>query len=195
MGWNGNFSPKQWIFGTMLENVLSEIRQPIYVVGIKHPLNTITQINAVVPPFSEYETGFIHWLKALKNLTLQTNSKLKFIVEKNSVDNFKIAIDKCKLKLNFTIEEVNVWDDFFKTNVDIPNDNLLFLLSAREGSISYSQKLDSIPKYISNQFKGKSFVIVYPPQAKLTSVDLRSFLTGSGQLAVEESPTIIEKVK
>jgi len=63
------------------------------------------------------------------------------------------------------------------------------------GSISYSQKLDSIPKYISNRFKGKSFVIVYPPQAKLTSVDLRSFLTGSGQLAVEESPTIIEKIK
>lgn len=195
MGWNGNISPKQWIFGTMLENVLSEIRQPIYVVGIKHPLNTITLINALVPPFAEYENGFIHWIKALKNLTLQTNSKLKFIVERNSVDNFKIAIDKCKLKLNFTIDEINVWDDFFKTNVDIPDDNLLFLLSAREGSISYSQKLESIPKYISKQFKGKSFVIVYPPQAKLTSVDLRSFLTGSGQLAVEESPTIIEKVK
>ncbi len=195
MGWNGNFSPKQWIFGSMLENVLSEIRQPIYVVGIKHPLNTITQINALVPPFAEYENGFIHWIKALKNLSLQTNSKLKFIVEKNSVDNFKVAVDKCKLKLNFSIEEINVWDDFFKTNVDIPDDNLLFLLSAREGSISYSQKLDSIPKYISNRFKGKSFVIVYPPQAKLTSVDLRSFLTGSGQLAVEESPTIIEKIK
>ncbi len=195
MGWNGNFSPKQWIFGSMLENVLSEIRQPIYVVGIKHPLNTITQINALVPPFAEYENGFIHWIKALKNLSLQTNSKLKFIVEKNSVDNFKVAVDKCKLKLNFSIEEINVWDDFFKTNVDIPDDNLLFLLSAREGSISYSQKLDSIPKYISNRFKGKGFVIVYPPQAKLTSVDLRSFLTGSGQLAVEESPTIIEKIK
>jgi Kef-type K+ transport system membrane component KefB len=195
MGWNGNFSPKQWIFGTMLENVLSEIRQPIYVVGIKHPLNTITQINAVVPPFSEYETGFIHWLNALKNLTLQTNSKLKFIVERSNIDNFKVAIDKCKLKLNFTIDEVNVWDDFFKTSTELPDNNLLFLLSARVGSISYSQKLDNIPKYISNQFKGKSFVIVYPPQAKLTSVDLRSFLTGSGQLAVEESPTIIEKIK
>ncbi|NOU17206.1 MAG: cation:proton antiporter [Bacteroidales bacterium] len=195
MGWNGNISPKQWIFGTMLENVLSEIRQPIYVVGIKHPLNTITQINALVPSFAEYENGFTHWIKALKNLTLQTNSKLKFIVEKNSADNFKSAVDKCKLKMNFTIDKVNVWDDFFKTSTGLPNNNLLFLLSAREGSISYSQKLDSIPKYISNQFKGKSFVIVYPPQAKLTSVDLRSFLTGSGQLAVEESPTIIEKVK
>jgi len=195
MGWNGNISPKQWIFGSMLENVLSEIRQPVYVVGFKQPLNTLTQIYALVPPFSEYETGFAHWLKALKNLMLQTNSKLKFVIEGNSVNNFILAVEKCKLKLNYAIEKVNEWDDFFKPGIELQDDVLLFLLSARKGSISFSQKLESIPNYVSKRFKGKSFVIVYPPQAKLTSVDLRSFLTGSGQLAVDESPTILGKIK
>jgi Kef-type K+ transport system membrane component KefB len=195
MGWSGNFSPKQWIFGTMIENLLSEIRQPIYVVGFKQPLNTLNQISALIPPFAEYESGFQHWLKALRNLTSQTNSKLKFIVEKTSIDNFKIAIEKSKLKLNYTIEEIGVWEDFFKPNFELADNTLLFLLSARKGSISYSQKLDNIPNIISKRFKGKSYVIAYPPQVKLTSVDLRSFLTGSGQLAVDETPTIISKVK
>ena len=195
MGWNGKFSPKQWIFGTMLENILTEIRQPVYVVGFKQPLNTLNQIHALIPPFAEYETGFIHWLKVLKNLTIQTNSKLKFIVETNSVENFKVAMEKSKLKLSHSIEEVDIWDDFFKNGADQHDNTLLFLLSARKGSISYSQKLESIPKFISRRFKSKSFVIVYPSQVKLTSVDLRSFLTGSGQLAVDESPTIVSKVK
>jgi len=168
------------------------------VVGFKQPLNTLNQIHALVPPFAEYETGFIHWLKILKNLTSQTNSKLKFIVERNSVDNFTIAIERCKLKLTYTIEAVNQWDDFFRngTNGIAPHDDaLLFILSARKGSISYSPKLESIPKHISRRFKSRSFVIVYPSQVKLTSVDLRSFLTGSGQLAVDENPTILSKVK
>lgn len=193
MGWRGNFSPKQWIFGTMLENMLSEIRQPIFVVGFKQPLNTLNQIYALIPPFAEYETGFSHWLKVLKNLSAQTNSKLKFLVEKNSVDNFIFALEKSKIKLTYSIEEIGNWDDFFKPNFKVPENTLLFLLSARKGSISYSQKLDSIPSNISKRFKNSSFVIVYPSQMKLTSVDLRSFLTGSGQLAVDENPTILNK--
>ncbi len=193
MGWRGNFSPKQWIFGTMLENMLSEIRQPIFVVGFKQPLNTLNQIYALIPPFAEYETGFHHWLKALKNLSAQTNSKLKLIIEKNSLDNFLVALEKSKIKLNYSVDKIDSWDDFFKPNFELPENTLLFLISARKGSISYSQKLDSIPSNISKGFKGKSFVIVYPSQIKLTSIDLRSFLTGSGQLAVDENLTIIEK--
>jgi hypothetical protein len=195
MGWRGNFSPKQWIFGSMLENLLSEIRQPIYVVGFKQPLNTLNQIYALIPPLAEYETGFHHWLKALKNLTSQTNSKLKFLVERNSASNFKVALEKSKIKLNYTIEEVGAWDDFFKPDFVLPENSLLFLVSARKGSISYSQKLESIPSDISKRFKGESFVIAYPSQVKLTSVDLRSFLTGSGQLAVDENPIILNKIK
>jgi len=172
MGWRGNFSPKQWIFGTMLENLLSEIRQPIYVVGFKQPLNTLNQIYALIPPFAEYETGFQHWLKALKNLSSQTNSKLKFLVEKNSVDHFIVALEKSKVKLTFSIDNIDSWDDFFKPTFVLPENTLLFLLSARKGSISYSQKLDSIPDSISKYYKGKSFVIAYPSQVKLTSVDL-----------------------
>ena len=193
MGWNGTISTNQWIFGSMLENVLSKIRQPVYVVGLKQPLNTFTQIYAVVPPLSEYESGVQHWLKALKNLTLQTSSKLKFIVERSSVNNFVVAVEKCKLTLNYNIQELNVWDDFFKPGVNLQDNVLLFLLSARKGSISHAPKLDNIPSYISKYFKGKSFVIAYPPQGKLTSVDLRSFLIGSGQLAVDETNEEKEK--
>jgi len=195
MGWSGNFSPKYWLFGNMLESVLSEIHQPIYVVRFKQPLNTFNHINALVPPFAEYESGFVNWLKTLKNLVSQTNAKLKFIVEKDSVETFKQAIEKSKQKLTFTIDEINVWDNFFDQAPDHTNNILHFLVSARKGSISYTQKLDDIPRSISKQFKGKSFVIVYPSQVKLTSVDLRSFLTGSGQVAVDENPTILDKIK
>lgn len=195
MGWSGNFSPKYWLFGNMLESVLSEIRQPIYVVRFKQPLNTFNHINTLVPPFAEYESGFVNWLKTLKNLSSQTNARLKFIVEKNSVETFKQAIERSKLKLTFTIDEISVWDNFFDQAPDHTNNILHFLVSARKGSISYTQKLDDIPRSILKQFKGKSFVIVYPSQVKLTSVDLRSFLTGSGQVAVDENPTILDKVK
>ena len=194
MGWNGNFNPKQWIFGTMLENVLNEIRQPVYVVGFKQPLNTLKQITALIPPFAEYETGFSLWLKALKNITSQTNSKLTFIVEKHSSNNFTLAVEKCRLKLNYSIEGVNLWDDFLRNCAEIKDDTLLFILSARQGSISYTPKMENIPGFVSKRCKGKSFVIVYPSQAKLTSVDLRSFLTGSGQLAVDETITHVDKL-
>lgn len=195
MGWRGNFSPKQWIFGSLLENLLQEIRQPIFVVGLKQPLNTFNQITVVVPPFAEYEPGFLHWLKSLKNLAYQTKAKLKFFIEANSIQNFKTSVTNSKVKLEFTVDQIDNWEDFFNPKNELLDDELLFFISARKGFISYSTRLDSIPKQISKQFKTKSFVIVYPSQVKLTSVDLRSFLTGSGQVAIDENPTLVSKVK
>ncbi|MHC1704531.1 MAG: cation:proton antiporter [Tenuifilaceae bacterium] len=195
MGWKGNFSPKQWIFGSLLENLLTETRLPIYVVGFKQPLNTFNQIKVIVPPFAEYEPGFVHWLKTLKNFSSQTKTKLNIKVEKNSYANFITAISFSKLKIDYTIDLINSWEDFFSPDNELSNDDLLFFVSARQGSISYASKLDSIPRQISKRFKDKSFVIVYPSQVKLTSVDLRSFLTGSGKLAVDETPTQLSKIK
>lgn len=195
MGWNGNISTKQWIFGSLLENLLTGIRQPIFVAGFKQPLNTFNQIKILIPPFAEYETGFLQWLKALKNLNYQTKTKLKFVVVAENSNNFIIALEKSKLRLNYSVEQIGSWEDFFKPETEIPDNELLFFVSAREGSISYSTKLDSIPRQISKRFKNKSFVIVYPSQVKLTSVDLRSFLTGSGQLAVDETHTELDKIK
>lgn len=191
MGWRGNISTKDWLFGSMLENLQSEIRQPIYVANFKQPLSTLNQVYALIPPYAEYETGFHHWLKALQNLVVQTNSKLIFWVEKGSIEHFTYAIEKSRIRINFQTEVLNNWDDFFKQSFNIPDNTLLFLLSARKGSISYSQKLDTILNNISKQFSNRSYVVVYPLQVKLTSVDLRSFLTGSGQLAVDENSTIL----
>ena len=195
IGWKGNISPKEWLFGSLLENLLTEIRQPIFVVNFNQPLNTFSQIVVSVPPFSEYEIGFSHWLVALKNLVYQTKVKLIFKVEKNSIHNFSASLMANKLKVVYTIDELDNWDDFFEISEAFAKNTLCFFVSARKDSISYSSKIESIPKQISKKLKESSFIIVYPSQAKLTSVDLRSFLTGTGQVAVDENPTVINKAK
>jgi Kef-type K+ transport system membrane component KefB len=194
IGWNGRFSPKQWVFGTILENVLAETRQPVYVAGIRHPLSYLKQILVMVPPFAEYEVGFANSLKALQNLANQMNARIFFYIQ-NDKGSFKDSLGSLKFRINYTIVEVSTWGDFFSSALQMPDDNLLFMLSARQGAISHNSKLDGIPRLISRRVRSHSFVIVYPAQPKVTSVDTRSFLTGSGQLPIDESHTEIKKPK
>lgn len=195
LGWSGRFSPKQWIFGSLMENVLDETRQPVFITGLKHPMTSFNQVSVLIPPVAEFEPGFTHWLRMLKNIVAQTKAKLVFYTPSENYISVKNALDSQKFKIKYTIEMLSSWDGFFTTPNDSDSTNLLFFISARRGSISYNNKLDGIPKNISRRFKNRSFVIVYPSREKVTTIDSRVFLTGAGQMPVEEKETLLSKVK
>lgn len=186
MGWNGSYSTRQWIFGTILEGVLRDSRQPIYVVNFRNPISSINNIEVIVPPVAEFESNFRGWLTAIHNLAKQTSSKIVFNVLPDSKESFSIALAASGIRIKHSVESSSDWYSAFDTIGQKPQETLIVVISARKGSISHSSRIELIPRLASKKFKDKSFIIVYPAQPETTSADTRAFLSGTGQVIIEE---------
>jgi len=178
LGWNGRISPNQWVFGTILEQVLSDLRQSIFVVSLKHTINNIDRIKVMVPLLAEFEPGFSHWVKMLCHLSEQTSAKLQFCIPEKSQTSFTNILNLHKLKVPFDITPIDSWEDYIQTNGKNDKNTFYVLVSARKGSISYTSTLSQLPQVASKRLKSSSFSIVFPLIEQITTLNTGTWLSG-----------------
>jgi hypothetical protein len=58
IGWNGRVTAGQRIFGSILDNLLAQSYQAVYVCKLLHPLSTMNRMVVTVPANAGLEKGF-----------------------------------------------------------------------------------------------------------------------------------------
>ncbi|MEO6884180.1 MAG: cation:proton antiporter [Bacteroidia bacterium] len=164
IGWNAAISATDRIFGSVLDNLLQNTDQMIFVTKIIHPLNTLRKIITLVPENAELEIGFSRWIKSMKILSDQTGSKIIFFSTQISAEKIKSEAMKNKFSADISFQVFDEWQDFLMLSRDINPDDLIVMINARPHTISYNPYLDNIPKKLAKHFQRNSFVVIYPEQ-------------------------------
>ena len=73
-----------------------------------------------------------------------------------------IADDKVEVDVKF--EYLDSYDDFILLSGNVGDDDLMVVVGARKGSISYSSDLESLPGFLSRYFSRHNLMLVYPKQ-------------------------------
>ena len=171
IGWNARHTAQQWIFGSVLDNLLERSGKMILVTNLVGPLNSMSRIVTVIPPNAEFESGFTHWINTLKTLARQTAAKISFHGNPSTLSHLKQTLSDSKTKIDADYAIFNDWDNFERFADDTKTDDLFVVISAREGSVSHNSVLDHIPKQLGKHFSEFSFVVVYPEQIGLINDD------------------------
>lgn len=165
VGWNGEITASNFIFGTILENLLAVTDK--MVVVLKTTDKSITQVRrivVVVPENAELERGFDEWVKTTKNLMRHFNCELLFALTAPTAQTTIIeAIQEAMGKTTADFERINL-QNTAKTLLSYlnPSDLILFI-AARKGTISHNPRLkllDEVGKY----FVEHQVAIIYPQQ-------------------------------
>lgn len=171
IGWNARHSAQQWIFGSVLDNLLERSGKMVLVTNLVEPLNSMARIITVIPPNAEYEIGFPHWINALQTLSRQTAAKLHFYGNPSTLSHLKEALADSKTQADAAYAIFNDWDNFINFADEVQTDDLLVVISARNGSVSYNSLLDQIPRQLGKNFSKRSFVVIYPEQTGPEVID------------------------
>jgi Kef-type K+ transport system membrane component KefB len=195
MGWTDKYSTVDRIFGSVLENVLPSSEQMIYVTKLIQPLNTFRRICVVIPPYAEYEIGFVKWLHNVFLLARQTVQECVFWGEKNTLLKIE-SLYKAKYigGLKTSYSEFTDWENFEAIEKDISTTDLTIIIEARKGSVSYHNEFENIPKKLVKHFSSFSFIIIYPQQSGLDITDInyqKNILSGT---VLEESIERVNKI-
>ncbi|MFW5973027.1 MAG: cation:proton antiporter [Bacteroidota bacterium] len=162
IGWNGEGSARHFVFGSILDQVMSEARELVLVSKLERPLNTLGRVLLVVPPYADREPGFLEMLSTAKILASQTGARLVVV---HVVDGEGLAekLRRTKPDVPTEFQLIDEWSGLVRRlDTEVRAEDLIFLVSSRPGTISWRPALERLPRILARRFAASSLVIGYP---------------------------------
>lgn len=159
------------LFGTASNNILDSIWETVYVCKLNQPLNTTQKIVLVLTKNAEYEIGFGHWVKKIAKLAKQVNSKILVCSTPSGYSAFQHELKSSRSSVEISYRPFEEVEDFLVLSREIRRDDLIVLVSARKGTLSYHSYMDNIPSKLLRHFESNSFIIVYPEQKQSETME------------------------
>ena len=177
-------------FGDKLSQLLKATNRMVVIVRLFMPPATIMRIQTVVPDKAQFEVGFRQWVRAVANLTRQIGCRIVF----NCTDDTRRAIETVlqidRYEINRSYNKMEGYDDFILLSAKIAPDDLLVVVDARRGSISFTSEMDSLPDFLRHYFAANNLMVVYPEQSEdATPADLATLANSMiADVSVAPSP-------
>ncbi len=163
IGWHGLSDTKDRVFGTILDQLLVQSEQTIWVCRLLNPINTHARIALAIPPFSERQTGFASAIQDIKSFVSQVDATLHIFATADTVHILRNKIYDIRPKIPLRWESLSAWNSLVPSlAAHTTDDDLLILLDARSASIAWTPGLDKLPRRFVKHFPERSCVFVYP---------------------------------
>ncbi len=164
IGWNGTITARERIFGSILDNLLEQSVQTVFVCKILHPLNTMRRMVLAVPANAGLEKGFSTWVMDLNRMAKQIGVSITIFADAETSRQIQLVLAKTPLNVEKIYRNVEDRSQFQSLTREITPDDLLVVVSARAATLSYDSYLDRVPRQLARDFEKISFVILYPEQ-------------------------------
>ncbi|MDE6577122.1 MAG: cation:proton antiporter [Muribaculaceae bacterium] len=151
-------------YGSMIEQLLKASNKMIFISRCFIPVETVNRMIVLVPDKAEYETGFQTWVERVGNLATQLAVKVIFLAYRATASFIHNVLEDEHFSIRHEYRELSGWDDFILFSADIGEEDLLMVVGARKGSISYSADLETMPSYLGKNFSRHNLVVIYPEQ-------------------------------
>lgn len=176
-------------FGAKVEQLLKSTNKMMLISRLIGNLSTTARIVVYAPAKAEYESGFTRWVRAVARLTTQLGCRVIFCC----TDSVQPLIRGVLYQENYDVRcefyPCDSWDDFITFSPRVRDDDLLFVISARPSTVSYSPYMAEMPTFLQRYFASNSIVVIYPEQFGENTMPLMSFTDPlSSDIATGASP-------
>lgn len=151
-------------YGSIIDRLLRECDRMIIMSRCFIPVDTVERLVIVAPRGAEFETGFRMWVTRLIMLAFNIEARIVFLAYETTENKIHSIADEMNVDVDIRYERMNSWDDFILLSGSVVDDDLLVVIGARRGSISYSSDLEQMPSFLQRHFSRTNLVVVYPRQ-------------------------------
>ncbi len=165
IGWHGAVSLRHKIFGTVVDQVLSQTRQMVVVARIDESLNSAKRILLATPRSAEREPTFGESVHLIKALAQQLSAPVRVVGPSVGSKRFQHTMRSTRPEavLEFEpMESLSKLPGMLGESTE-PND-LLILLSARDHRLSWTHALETLPRQIAAAHPNLPFLVIYPSE-------------------------------
>ena len=151
-------------FGQMIDTLLKETMKMVVMSRCFIPISTVRRIVVVAGAKAQYETGFHDWVARMGNLAQQLACKIIFLVTAETSRYIEEIITSDGYSIRRIYQEMTEWDDFILMSGEVGPEDLLVIIGARRGSVSYSAAQEEMPVFLAKNFSAHNLMVIYPEQ-------------------------------
>ena len=151
-------------YGSMIEQLMNATDRMIIMSRCFIPVDTIGKIFVYVPRNAQYETGFSSWLARIGNMASQLSRNVMFMCGESTRGYIENLMSEGGYEFIRDYQVMSSWDDFIILSSQIGYEDLLIVVGARKGSVSYSGDAETMIAYLGKHFARHNLALIVPSQ-------------------------------
>ena len=151
-------------FGQKMTHILDKTDCMMLICRLFNPVNTLRRLVVVVPPKAEFESGFRLWVASLGRLAQNLGSRVVFVCRPDVQRLITGVLSRERIDLRLEFRLMEQWDDFVVLANRVSDDDLLAVVSARPGSLSYTPENREMDSFLQKYFTQTNLMVVFPEQ-------------------------------
>lgn len=171
IGWSGEATTGDRIFGTVLDQLLDQCAQMVLVCKTAAPLAGTERVLVLAPPLAGREEGFERAAHAIKALARNLDAALVVLAAPNDHARLEARLRAIRPAMPFVVQSLEALEELQDTDITRarlaghvqPND-LLVVLSARRDALAWRADLARLPAHLSAAFPAHSLITVHKAQ-------------------------------
>ena len=152
---------------TTTQNIIDTVWETVYICRFIHPVNTTRKIVLVLAPNAQYEIGFKYWMRKMVLFSKQAGARLQVCSTAETKLAVEMELKKFRNKGEVTYKPFEEIEDFLILSREISRDDLIILINARKGTLSYHSYMDTMPGKLLKHFPDNNFILLYPQQKEV----------------------------
>lgn len=150
--------------GAVMDHVIAGTNREVMAVRLLVPPGTLRRLLIAVPQKAEYEAGFYKWLEHVCRMAGQLDCPLEFHAHPQTLPHIKSYMWRYHVSLRSEYIEMPLWTKVMSMPQTVGPDDMVIIITARPGFISYKGAFDGLPLLIYRYFSQTSVMLLYPDQ-------------------------------
>jgi len=159
------------LFGNTTQNIIDTVWETVYICRFIHPVNTTRKIVLVLSPNAQYEIGFKYWMSKMVLFSRQAGGRLQVCSTAETKMAVQSELKKMRSKVEATYKPFEDIEDFLILSREINRDDLIIVINARKGTLSYHSYMDTMPGKLLKHFFDNNFILLYPQQNEVAFLE------------------------
>ena len=151
------------VIGDDRAHLLESCDKTVFFCQIDRPAISYERILLVAPLNAELETSFVSWVERVLRFAIEMKSPINAYLHPNTYDKFLKVGQANRLETKVIHTAIESMDEFFLYSTRTEED-FLFAVAARNGSISNSSEIEGVLGNIQKIYEENDFVLIYPAQ-------------------------------
>lgn len=162
LGWPAEKGLLDKLISKKVERIIAANNKTTFISHFSRPLATHRRIIVVAPALAEQEEGFSLWIKKLDLLAKEISAPIVIFSNETSAKAISKRFKKFKSDVPLSFHTFTHWNDFQSIGSFLKDEDILVLISARKGAVSFQNVLPTVPAKLEKYFFDKSRIIIYP---------------------------------
>ena len=161
-------------WGQFAQSLFNGLNRQIIIARCTIPLNTIRVFHVAVPSRAEYEPGFYRWLERVSRMVTRLGCRILFHGRDEALSLIRTFLGNRFPSIRADYAIMQHWNDFKSLAAQVEEHQMLVVVTARPGTVSYKSAMERLPDELTTYYKYKNVMIIFPDQYG-NHLDLMSF--------------------